>query len=230
MDLISDIHLEFDPTFRLNRIGEILIIAGDLGKVVHKSYLKFLTDASERYDHIILVAGNHEYYNTSIENGERLLREIKDKLPNVHYLQCESIIINKVEFLGCTLWSDISNIDKWMTNDGASIKDFSLNKYYELYQSHSAWLSDKLNTPSNHKRVVVTHYLPTYKVLDPKYDDNPTNAFFASDLDHLIPKATLWVAGHTHKDNTIMVGGTYLYVNPKGYPGENNESYTPLEI
>ena len=190
MELISDIHLEYDPTYRINRIGGILIIAGDLGKVINKSYYDFLADVSDRYDHIILVAGNHEYYGTTIEKGERLLREITTKLPNVHYLQCDKVVINEIEFLGCTLWSE-PTVDHWLTNDGSSIKDFSLEQYQDLNTQHRDWLTEQLNIPSTRKKIVVTHYLPSYRCIDPKYNDENTNSFFASHLDDLVPKANL---------------------------------------
>ena len=227
MDLISDIHLEFDPTYRLSSIGEVLIIAGDLGKVVSRSYYDFLRHASDRYDHIILVAGNHEYYGTTIENGEKILKNLN--IPNVHYLQCDSIMINGIEYLGCTLWSEILLDAGWMTNDGNSIKNFSLKNYYELYVEHSTWLTKKLNEPVNHKRVVITHHLPTFKAINDKYK-GLNNTFFASALDHLVSKATVWVAGHTHSENTVRINNTYLFVNPKGYPGENSEEYSPVSI
>ncbi len=229
MELISDIHLEYDPTYRINRIGEILIIAGDLGKVTNKSYYTFLADVSDRYDHIILVAGNHEYYGTTIENGERLIREMMAKLPNVHYLQCGKVVINEIEFLGCTLWSE-PTVDHWLTNDGSSIKDFSLKHYQDLHTQHRDWLTGQLNIPSTRKRIVVTHYLPSYRCIDPKYTDEDTNSFFASHLDDLVPKANLWLCGHTHSDNAIQINGTFVFINPKGYPGENDREYYPLEI
>lgn len=229
MELISDIHLEFEPTYRLNRVGEILIIAGDLGKVTNKSYQAFLADVSERYDHVILVAGNHDYYGTSIEEGELKIRNIVKQYPNIKYLQCNKVVINNIEFLGCTLWSQPA-VDYWETNDGNSIKEFSLDDYHALHQTHRDWLETELNQSSPYKRVVITHHLPSYRCIDPKYTNLVVNSFFASELDYLVPKANLWLAGHTHTNNAILIDNTYVFINPKGYPGENEEEYSPLEI
>lgn len=228
IDLISDIHLEFAPWI-LNKTGDILVIAGDLGKATSKSYKIFLVDVARKYRHVILVSGNHESYGTTIENGEAQIRNAVADLPNVSYLQCDSVIIDDVEFLGCTLWSEVS-IDTWLINDGNSIKRFSLNNYKELHRKHREWLSTRLKGPSTRKRIVVTHHLPSYKCIDSKYDDDTMNQFFASHLDDLVPRATLWLCGHSHTPNCCQIGGTYIFLNPRGYPGENPSDYEPISI
>jgi predicted phosphodiesterase len=228
LDLISDIHLEFAP-WTLDKTGDILIIAGDLGRAIDKSYKNFLVDVSQKYRHIILVSGNHESYSTSIENSESLIRVAVADLPNVHYLQCESVIIDEVEFLGCTLWSEVSG-DTWLINDGSSIENFSLDTYKDLYQKHRTWLTDKLNEPSTRKRIVVTHHLPSYKCIDSQYTNDNINQFFASHLDELVPKAMMWLCGHSHSPSCCQIGRTYVFVHPRGYPGENPSDYEPISL
>lgn len=229
IDLISDIHLEFS-SWNLDQTGDILVIAGDLGIANSDMYKKFLVDVGGKYKHVILVSGNHEYYGTTIENGEKQIRNNICDLSNVHYLQCDSIIIDDIEFLGCTLWSELST-DVWMTNDGRSIENFNIEDYNQLYQKHSKWLSQKLSQPSSYKRIVVTHYLPSYRCIDPKYTDDNVNQFFASHLDHLVPLSNLWLCGHTHSPNCCQIGGTYVFINPRGYPDENCDyDYEPLSL
>jgi predicted MPP superfamily phosphohydrolase len=228
IDLISDIHLEFAP-WTLNQTGDILVIAGDLGRAIDESYKIFLADVAQKYRHVILISGNHECYKTTIDNGEAQIRNAVADLPNVHYLQCESIVIDEIEFLGCTLWSHLDT-RLWSINDGCSIKKFSIKQYKELHRTHRDWLTERLNEPTSRKRVVVTHHLPSYKCIDPKYVNDCSNQFFASHLDDLVPKATLWLAGHTHSPITCQIGGTFVFINPRGYPGENPGDYEPVSI
>jgi 3',5'-cyclic AMP phosphodiesterase CpdA len=228
IDLISDIHLEFAP-WTLNKTGDILVIAGDLGKATDKTYKNFLVDVSQKYRHVILISGNHDSYGTTIDKGEALIREAIADLPNVSYLQCESVIIDDVEFLGCTLWSELST-NLWLINDGCSIKKFTIKQYKELHRKHREWLTQKLSEPTTRKRIVVTHHLPSYKCIDSQYTNDNINQFFASHLDHLVPKATMWLCGHSHTESCCQIGGVYVFVHPRGYPGENASDYEPISL
>lgn len=235
MDLISDIHLEFHPWTLPKPIAtdRILIIAGDLGCITNtKTYKEFLATASTYYKYTILVAGNHEYYGTTIENAEILINQLVKQFNNIYYLQKASIVLDDIEFIGCTLWSNIESLKKWAINDGSSIKQFSLNRYRKLHTEHVEWLQTELLKPLVAlKRVVVTHHLPSFYCIDAKFISYGTaNCFFASDLDDLITKSDIWLCGHTHTVNTIQIGNTLVFMNPKGYPGENQESYEVLEI
>ena len=61
----SDIHLEIRPSkFRriLTPVGDILILAGDIGHPFRRTYAQFLDWCSRNFKHVILVPGNHEYY------------------------------------------------------------------------------------------------------------------------------------------------------------------------
>jgi len=73
MDLISDIHLEFDSKWKLPKPIEtdrILIIAGDLCPIAtfSKHFSDFIATASTFYRNVIFIAGNHEYYSVMV-NG-----------------------------------------------------------------------------------------------------------------------------------------------------------------
>ena len=46
--------------------GEVLVLAGDIGNAFQKSYSDFLKDVSEKYAHVIVVAGNHGMCSRSL--------------------------------------------------------------------------------------------------------------------------------------------------------------------
>jgi len=54
---------------------------------------------------IIYIAGNHEYYGSSIKEQDELLRE-ECKKYGIHFLQRDTVKIDGVTFVGCTLWTD----------------------------------------------------------------------------------------------------------------------------
>ena len=74
----SDLHMEFHENMRfmkslpLEPVGDVLVIAGDVGYLVDTTIprLRFWKWASENYRQVLMIAGNHEYYN----NGGICLR------------------------------------------------------------------------------------------------------------------------------------------------------------
>ena len=66
----SDLHLEFADNWRYLRdnplkvTGEILILAGDIGYLGDQNYQNhpFWDWASENYNQVLVVLGNHEFY------------------------------------------------------------------------------------------------------------------------------------------------------------------------
>jgi hypothetical protein len=64
-----------------------------------------------------------------------------------------------------------------------------------------AWLEAALAaSPAGRwdKTVVVTHFAPSQRSMDPRYGPQPTTASFCNADDDLIPRADLWLHGHLH--------------------------------
>lgn len=67
----SDLHMEFHENMRFMRslplelVGYVLVIAGDVGYLVDSTipHLRFWKWASENYRQVLIIAGNHEFYN-----------------------------------------------------------------------------------------------------------------------------------------------------------------------
>ena len=77
IDIISDIHLtcfkDFGEDFVYSWVpeGEVLVLAGDVGEF-HWWQLKsrMIDIFCEKYEHVLYVAGNHDYYGTSLKEGD----------------------------------------------------------------------------------------------------------------------------------------------------------------
>lgn len=236
--LLSDIHLEFvnnaDYIKKLipcksNIRPNILILAGDIGNPRQQIYKSFLTEISKHYDKIFIITGNHEYYNITttdtkcIDDIDSIIRNIVLEIPNIHFLQRNSYIYNRVRFLGCTLWSIANPKLTWRLNDFKCISDMDADKYTNMFLRDSTWLYSQLskNSEEYDHTVVITHHLPTYKLISDKYKDNICNCFFANHLDNLINMADVWVCGHSHMAKNIKIGKCRCYLNPVGYSSEN---------
>ena len=53
--------------------------------------------------------------------------------------------------------------------------------------------------------------------VQPQYKEDLLTAAFASDLDELLAKATLWVHGHLHAPSNYVLHGCRVVANPRGY-------------
>lgn len=223
--LLSDLHLEFSD-FTISYDGEdILILAGDIspsfesGLRLVQEYLK-----AAKNSEVILVLGNHDYYHSDLNTVEQKWRNVR--LDHFHYLQNDSVVIKGTRFYGTTLWTDMNNADersmaicKRCINDFYKIKDFTPPRFVATHLVARQNLKQALeNSPE--PVIVVTHHLPSYKSIAPKYAGCAFNPGFAcTDMDDLVqhPKVKLWCHGHTHQNVDYFHGATRVVCNPRGY-------------
>lgn len=70
---LSDLHTEFPENMEFIKVhpfevtGDVLVLAGDIGYLNDPSLgkLRFWKWASENYREVMIIAGNHEFYNGS---------------------------------------------------------------------------------------------------------------------------------------------------------------------
>ena len=106
------------------------------------------------------------------------------------------------------------------------------NLYNQLNLQCIDFLKTSLENPENKDCVVITHHLPSYSLIAPKYKTQgqspyDINQWFYCNLDSLIQehnsKIKCWFYGHTHTPGKKNIGDTIMACNPIGYPGENRD-------
>lgn len=118
MQVASDLHIEFQQRPDFDKLvastsASVLILAGDIGSPKLPSYGAFLGAMAARYEHVIVIAGNHEYYGGTSPKAPTMadlalmMREACAPYANVHLLDDESLVIDSVRYVGSTLWSRI---------------------------------------------------------------------------------------------------------------------------
>lgn len=252
----SDLHLEIlgavpFPTL-VKPVAPVLALAGDIGNPCEPVYQSFLQYCSRNWDHVVVIAGNHEFYNRKPAEkwkyvapqtvSERLdaCRSVAATFPNVRFLERERVDISGVAILGCTLWTDLSD------TEAAEETESRMNDYRLIavdgkrrlraanvagwHARDRVWLNTEISIAAEEERpvVVLTHHLPSFDLIAAKYRGyGLINCAFASDCSELLRRPVrAWIAGHTHTATTrIWPTGVQGLINPRGYPGETDTGY-----
>lgn len=272
---VSDLHLDMGKIMPVLPGGDVLILAGDICEATEfrsilpeqYKYIKtvqpkdmslkqrinlfLLEECSQKYKHVIMVAGNHEHYNGTFD---KTIQHIRDNTPNnFRVLDNDCFEVDDVLFMGATMWTDCNKGDpltihalRYGMNDYEYIKKiYGTNQVGKLIPSVTIEEHEKtlayfkliLDNPKNalKKVVIVTHHAPTSLSVTDRYkDDHLMNGGYHSKLDDFIldnPQIKYWVHGHTHHKHDYMVGDyTRVLCNPRGYEYYNEETgWDPTE-
>lgn len=235
--IYSDLHLEVwhECALRFDTFTskpDVVILAGDIHTRSRAPAWAAKTFPSIP---VLYIAGNHEFYGEAIvKAGESIHRECQI-YPNVYYLDCSELLMDGVRFLGATLWTDFSLFGLHRKSNSMAAARLFLNDYQRikvemkgyrkldppdtagLHEKQKNWLEHKLSEPFSGYTVVVTHMAPSMRSISPEYAADLVSAAFASNLDHLVAKADVWVHGHTHSSVDYYIGKCRVVANPLGY-------------
>lgn len=238
---LSDLHLCYYASSRhlfdvlKPRLPEadVLVLAGDigypLGEKYKTNYVDMLNLFKEKYKHVILVPGNHEYYCCKDYDRNEAFESLRDicKTTDVTLLEKSSITIGDIKFLGTTLWSAVDKPTFKKMNDSNLVFNNHIS-YIEEFVDSFRWLKQELLTETKEKKVVITHHLPTQRLIHYNYHSSPLNSGFATEILDLLnlKNVHLWICGHSHESMISSYGDTKLVLNPYGYPQEQDTKST----
>lgn len=254
--IVSDLHCEFDGTYRLPIMGDekeqILVISGDLG-LGSKSYtyLPFIEDAADRFREVIYICGNHEFYKGKFPYDHNKIHSELIPYENVSLLEKETVIFDGVAFIGATLWTDMNNHDpncmmqaEMCMNDYRIIRTGSAAEPWKRKLRPRDTIEDhirarqyifeeiKKQKAKGNKVVVASHHAPSYLSVADKFKGDPVNGAYASELfEHIMDlgddQPDMWVHGHTHVSFDYMIGETRVVCNPRGYSTMDSRDLNP---
>ena len=251
--VLSDLHVEFqafEPAPALAD-ADVVVLAGD----IHNG-LEALRWARRCFpaQRIVQVAGNHEFFGHCWQDLLPALRAEARRL-GIDFLERDAIVIDGVRFLGATLWTDFELFTvpgRPLAMDATAamavmqrrMVDFRLIRWRDggpgperplepadtamLHHATRSWLDDALAQPFDGPTVVVSHHLPSFRSVAPAFLRAASNAAFASDVDHLVARADLWIHGHTHHSFDYRLGPARVVANPRGYPMRDGSLENPV--
>jgi len=228
IQIVSDLHIEnyADYNWLIEEIiatknkykSDILAIAGDVGN--YPKNLELIEKFGKYFSQVIFVWGNHDYYNN---RGKLILETEKRfaKSDNIHWLQQNRIEIDGQGFIGATCWfpkrKDDQKYAHMMANKIYSESE-GMSWIYSQHRLAKKFFKENMKDGD----IVLTHHMPTYRCVSPKFSGSPLNRFFVSSMTKEIKKAkpSLWICGHTHDKFSVEQFETAIVANPFGYPSE----------
>lgn len=240
--VVSDIHLECrseeidsaEFTKFIQPCAEVLALVGDIGQPDDGNLPRFLKWCSDNYQHVLYVAGNHEFYNASSVPYHKILHQLRticEKFSNVHFLNNKVFIVDDIAFIGSTLWSRIPpELNSFIKN---YMKDYSVifnetgnrittAETNELFSSNCDFINKSIVEAEKMKlkAVVLTHHTPSFKNTSaPEYRMSPSGFAFSTHLPATFWSGPihLWCCGHTHYNFDHNKEGYRLVSNQVGY-------------
>lgn len=236
LQIASDLHLECRPATvprwaskLLRPSAPYLLLLGDICPIAKEGlYRLFFSQVSKFYRQVLVVNGNHEFYDPKFERSIAELKEVQSRLlspfPNVSVVD-DRVVEFKEGFrvVGSTLWSHVTPAAERKLNDYRCIfssqhHPLTFADVNKMHAGHVDFVGAALADDYAGVTLVATHHAPLLGSSDPKY---ATEDGFASDLSRLVPRADYWVYGHTHWPCNKTFQGCQVISNPMGYHHES---------
>jgi predicted phosphodiesterase len=246
--LLSDLHLEFygrRPFYRAEATPEwepaptaedkdtVLLLPGDIH--VGRKAMPWLKKMCGRFYEVVYVLGNHEFYNHELNEVKDFWDEACIDMPdNFTFLDDAVIYIEDTRIIGGTLWTGVTDPHAiWMgpkrmtdyqittVREHGKVRKMNVQDTNKAHFETVNFIREELQKPWVGKTIVMTHHLPHELCVAEFFKGNALNAFFMTDLDHIIRNFDIdvWVHGHTHNNVDVEVHGTRILCNPMGYHG-----------
>lgn len=225
---ISDIHADTQKIMPIIKpLAKYLAVCGDIGHPEHPRFYQFLQQQSKNFEKVIFVPGNHDFdlgpmYNKQrVDKYEPVVKNMCKDLGNVHYLNKNTLQLDD-DFLiaGSILWS------MPIFNKPNDLNDPKVQNYLNHIKEHSEhvnWMQDTINRNLHKKIIMLTHFVPTFKLIEQKYKDRGIHStcWFATNLEYMIKfPVRAWICGHTHSEYETTVNDVPCVVNAYGYSSE----------
>lgn len=214
----------------LTRIQKIdtdcLIIAGDL--CAYYQLGTMLERLAGSFEHVFFVHGNHEAWDSSLEQLHELCNGLESQISNLTFLNNKRVEYKGQGFVGGTMWYPKTEGDHEQFPDFYKIQGLNLEKVYEQNNLFSQALQS-----SQENDVIISHHLPHELSISEEFQGSDLNRFFLSDMDSFLRdnQRKLWVHGHTHSSFDYVVHGTRVICNPRGYESHDlNPEYHDIII
>lgn len=228
----------------------VLVLAGDISSKPDQ-LTEFIEHVEPRFKHVIYVPGNHEVYKHNFDVWNEVMTERFKELKNTSAAVANEVretVIDGVRFLFCTMWADggptlqdraqvnfylndfrliLRNMEDDQDANHKRQRFFTVDDMMNEFKAQKAKLEELLLKPFEGKTVVVTHHLPSRRLVSarfwPQDGSDGANGGFVGNCDTILAydhAPDLWIHGHTHDTIDTQLWLTRVVCHPAGYRGE----------
>ena len=178
IQLVSDTHLELRdglvdwmPNIQNhNNETDVLCLCGDIGYPHEYTYHKFLNEMQKRFKLVLVIAGNHEFYDsTPYYKKEELINEVCNKLNQrtnnlnefddkiinlddqkgqIYFLEQNVLELDDYIILGTILWTDTVKCNEV----SKTLIKIKMTDYQEIHMSKNQLITPKETTSLHHQK------------------------------------------------------------------------------
>jgi Icc-related predicted phosphoesterase len=237
IQVLSDLHLEGGvPNFlhHFEPVGDVVVLPGDITNARNVHLLVRVFGSCKVP--VLYVPGNHEYYGHRWDDAIEYFRIMLAKeTHNIRLLNDEAQIVDGVQFIGSTYWSDVSVMDE--LDVGRFIADYRAIQFATVSKQRAAhykakdfikFATEEANQMGIEKRVVITHFPPSWQAQEERFKNSGLGSYFYNNDDEFVEliDPDLWIYGHTHGNLNFNIGTVPVISNQMGYLGElTNKSF-----
>lgn len=245
--IFSDLHTEVRRAEEPLSVpdADICLCAGDICDHGPASAVTYLGEHVSAKMPVVVVAGNHDYYRSSIVEGGREARARAKAFPDVYFLDRGIAFVGGYRFVGATLWGGTGLAVSPRTalyfaqreaEDYRKIKmskrpsrAFSREQLGALIRNDMDFLKRALSETETVPTVVVTHHAPSRLSILPELLAESRCAAdpgeFASEMVGHAP--LVWVHGNLHNRSDYRIEATRVVCNPRGCPARPASDFDP---
>jgi len=244
IQLYSDVHLDYrgHGLPRVAGKADYLLLAGDIGRAGTVAYRLWLLRVASMFKQVLMVSGNHEYYNKpnvpkwamgktmkEIDGEQEILCEkINERVgkDRVVYLggmgKSVRIANGRYKVIGGTLWTDVPK--ELEGNAGLLMTDYTTicsdpgklvtpSELTDMHHKTLDFIKTELAEPNCPPTIILTHHAPLLEASDTPYSD--VLHCYCTDLEKMAkPPIVMWAFGHTHIPFDKTINGTRFISRP----------------
>lgn len=197
IQIASDLHIEFFesseriPNDIIQPRAPILALLGDIGIACTELLRDFLHQQADRFEHVLFLPGNHEFYNLfdvynegtmkkkeySVQEQLAWMKQVCNERHNLHFMERQVVDIDGVLILGTMLWSHIPQhmtvvaeqcmndyrLSLVTSEDKSRLLPMTTTFTNKWHERSVQWLEEQIRQAQAFGRpvVVLTHHTPS---------------------------------------------------------------------
>jgi UDP-2,3-diacylglucosamine pyrophosphatase LpxH len=237
----DDILLIGGDTAEIRKFKPYHMVDGtDDGYLMKTMVMKGLEDICKAFKHVVMIMGNHEYYQDDLHTGFETLRDLTKHIDNLQLVNNQVVEVEGIKIIATILWTDLRGADPvvrlkvrrdiwdWTEigkHEGGKWKRVDTMDTIKVHNQCRKFLIrevEAINPDDNTPVIVMTHHAMIMAHCNALYGGDLCDyAFACTGLDDFVldnaHKVDVYFHGHTHDRKITEIDGAKMVTWARGY-------------